>query len=488
MKKIIFLIFFLVYIVPNHSLAGKPRVYFSYNQFYSVTDGPYIETYLQFDASSLAFTATDAAQYTATVNILMIFKHRDNIFDFRKYDLTSPSISDPAANFFAFIDQQRFTVKSDTIDLEITISNPTQHDESISHTERIIVQFDPNLIQLSSTQLVEKFERTTQVGPQTKSGVNITPYVDNFYPSLVNKLTFYQEIYNAEKVLGQGEPFLVQSFIEVFETNKALAVFNRFKRETAKTVNVVFTEFDISQLPSGNYNLVVEIKDKNNALLCNRKTFFQRSNPKLQLSETDFRDKNIANTFVEQIANLDSLVYFVKALGPISSHSQRELANNLTLNKNQVILQQYFLHFWEERNPVSPQAEWSKYYLELCKADAAFKTRVKRGYETDRGRVYLQYGPPNSITPSYNEPSTIPYEIWHYYVINGQRNKRFVFATRDLVTNDFDLIHSDMVGEILNQRWQLELHSTVLRGWDVDAETVEPHWGSRSRDYFLDPR
>lgn len=488
MNRLIFPVLFLVLIVPGLLLAGKPRVYFSYNQFYSLTDGPYIETYLQFDASSLAFSATNDNQYNATVNILMMLKHHDNIIDFRKYDLKSPSISDPLENLFAFIDQQRFAVRPDTFDLEIIISNSRQPDDFINHTERIIVQFDPNLIQLSSTQLVDKFERATQIGPQTKSGVNITPYVDNFYPSSINKLIFYQEIYNTEKVLGLGGPFLIQCFIEVFETSKALVAFNRFKRESAKPVNIVFTEFDISQLPSGNYNLVVEIKDKNNALLCNRKTFFQRSNPKIKLSETDFRDKNIAHTFVEKITNLDSLVYFVKALSPISSHSQRELANNLALNRNQTILQQYFMYFWEERNPLSPEAEWNKYYIELCKADAAFKTRVKRGYETDRGRVYLQYGPPNSITPSYNEPSAIPYEIWHYYTINGQRNKRFVFATRDLVTNDFDLIHSDMVGEILNQRWQLELHSTVLRGWDVDTETVEPHWGSRSRDYFLDPR
>ncbi|MDP2424029.1 MAG: GWxTD domain-containing protein, partial [Bacteroidales bacterium] len=453
--------------------------------FYSLADGPYIETYLQFDASSLHFFATTDGSFRASVDVLMIMKNKDDIIDFRKYELNIPLVDESAKNQFSFIDQQRFAAQADTLDLEITIFNSSYPDEAIRHTESIVVQFDKSAIQLSSIQLVEKFERTNQPGPLTKSGFNITPYVDNFYPSSINQITFYVEIYNAEKVLGRDEGYLVQSFIEVFETGRTVSALTRFKREQAKPVSVLFNEFDISQLPSGNYNLVILLKDKNNEMIGSTRAFFQRSNPQMRLTESEFANIMIANSFVEDITNFDSLTYYVKALGPISTQSQRELAFALVAKKNKAILQQYFLHFWLEHNPLQPREAWRQYHIELCKTDAAFKTPVKRGYESDRGRVYLQYGPPNSMVPSYNEPSAIPYEIWHYYSINGQRNKRFVFATRDIVTNEFDLIHSEVVGEIQNPRWQSVLYNTVL--WDVDPEVIEGGWGSRSWDYLKNP-
>lgn len=84
-----------------------------------------------------------------------------------------------------------------------------------------------------------------------------------------------------------------------------------------------------------------------------------------------------------------------------------------------------------------------------------FSTSIRKGYNTDRGRVYLQYGPPDNRTQMPHEPSAYPYEIWQYYKVKGQSNRRFIFYNPDLVTNDFKLIHSDALGEIMNDQWQL---------------------------------
>ncbi|GAB1402954.1 hypothetical protein MASR1M74_01320 [Lentimicrobium sp.] len=81
------------------------------------------------------------------------------------------------------------------------------------------------------------------------------------------------------------------------------------------------------------------------------------------------------------------------------------------------------------------------------------------------GRVYLKYGSPNSITDMPFETGgmlgegSIPYQIWHYYELdNGrQRNKKFVFASSELLSKDYTLIHSDALGEIQNWGWQEQL-------------------------------
>lgn len=482
------LIFLILTMISSYLMAGNIRAYFAYNTFLSPGNGPYIETYLQFDASSLAFITNSEQHYQATLEILMVFKQNDQIKDFRKYELKSPAIDDPAKTLFSFTDQQRFLLPNGEYDLEVSLTDPNREGSVISHTEKISVSYSSDAITVSSVQLAEKIERTDETGPLTKSGYNIFPYVDYFFPSTVNSIHFYCEIYNTSKLLGNNEPFLLVSSIETFETRNLMSDYNRFKRETAKPVNLLISSFDISKLPSGNYFLVISVKDRNNEILASNRVFFQRNNPDIELSHDAFDHVNVAATFASQITEFDSLAYFIRALGPISSYIEREFTHNLVNSRDRQAMQQYFYHFWQQRDPAQPEIAWKNYYIEMCKADANFKTRVKRGYETDRGRVFLQYGPPNSINQSYDEPNAYPYEIWHYYAINGQRDKRFVFFSRDFATNDFELIHSDVVGELSNHRWNLLIHDRHLPSWDVDTDFSPTHWGGRSRDYYDRPR
>jgi hypothetical protein len=107
---------------------------------------------------------------------------------------------------------------------------------------------------------------------------------------------------------------------------------------------------------------------------------------------------------------------------------------------------------------------------------------------SDRGRVYLQYGKPNAIAESHYEPAAFPYEIWHYYNINGQRDKRFVFYTQEIATNDFQLLHSDVVGELANYHWQRQLYSRIWDPYSIDDVIVPNSYGSFATDYYRQPR
>ena len=116
-----------------------------------------------------------------------------------------------------------------------------------------------------------------------------------------------------------------------------------------------------------------------------------------------------------------------------------------------------------------------------------FGTLIQRGYETDRGRVYLRYGAPNSINQRYNEPSAYPYEIWQYWQIRSQTNVRFVFYNKDEVSNDFALLHSDLRGEINNRQWEMFLFQRN-NVFDVDQNNINNQFGNWSNDLFRNPR
>jgi GWxTD domain-containing protein len=152
-------------------------------------------------------------------------------------------------------------------------------------------------------------------------------------------------------------------------------------------------------------------------------------------------------------------------------------------------MQQFFYDFWVKRSPINPEKAWQDYRAEVIKVNREFSNQVKKGYATERGRVYLKYGPPNTISKSYNEPSAYPYEVWHYYKLDNQSNRKFVFYNPDLISNDFALLHSDAQGEPFNNQWQMLLYKrdTPSRSFDQEQRNVDS-FGNKAGENFANPR
>ena len=488
MKKIIALFILTLLFFTFTSQARDLKAYLFYCTFMSLEDGPFIETYISVDGNSVTFIETEEGKFQGTLEITMMFKLDGEIKDFKKYDLLSPDISDTTNINFHFIDQQRFLLPNGLYDFEILIADKNKEMLPFIITRPVNIDFPYDEVSISGIELIESFSKTEKAGALTKSGYDLVPYVSNFFSQTQNKLTYYSEIYNTETILGIDEKFLVTSYIESYETEKPMPKFIKYKKEVTQPVNVLFNEFDISDLPSGNYSLVIEVRDRENNQLAYNNLFFQRSNPNIKINVQDIAAININNTFAERITSADTLAEHIHSLDPISSQLERAFTQNLTKSPDLHTMQQYFYNFWYTRDNLDPEGSWLKYAEQLMIADASFGTRTKKGYETDRGRVFLKYGPPNAISESYNEPNAFPYEIWHFYELNNQRNRRFVFYSRELATNDFELVHSDAVGEISNYQWQFVIHGREFAPAGIDDQIVPNHWGSRINDYYITPR
>ncbi|MCX6231521.1 MAG: GWxTD domain-containing protein [Bacteroidetes bacterium] len=465
MKKIYFFsIFVCLLLCYNPLQAKKLQVDLSYSSFYSPEHGPYFETYLLVYAKSVNFIKNQNGKSQATIEITMLFKQNDSIKDFKKYDLKSQEISD--SNFVNFIDQQRFALPNGNYVFELIIADKNSANTPYKISQEVTIDFPANQVNISGVELIESFKPSTTASIITKSGYDLIPWLSDFYPENLSKITFYAEIYNTEKILGKGEAFLLSYYIESFESLKLQANLIKMKREQCKIVDVVLGEFDISRLPSGNYNLVIEVKDKTNKIVAVNKVFFQRSNPSIRFELKDIAALAVEETFAGKYTNKDTLADYIKSLYPVSTDLEKTFINDQLPKADIRLMQQYFLNFWLQRNNIDPLYEWLIYYKEVEKVNAKYSTRVKKGYDTDRGRVYLQYGPPSDIA---NKPfdvgvgvgdegyGTVPYEIWQYYKLKNQSNKKFVFANPDLASNDYTLIHSDAIGEISNPNWRSKL-------------------------------
>ena len=474
----------------NDTEAKKLNAFLSYSTFYSPESGPYIETYLMADGNSVTFVKNENGKFQASIQVIMLFRKGDEIANYDKYELLSPELDDTLSVNFNFIDQQRYLLENANYEFEIQIWDSNEESKPFISLQPLTISYTDKEVVISGVQLIESYKQTTKHSIISKNGYDMIPYISNFYSDNVNKITFYAEVYNTDKIIESGQKFLISYYLQTLNDNKPLDRFTYFKKAVSSNVSVVFNEIDISKLPSGNYFLVIEARDQSNTLVGMNKVFIQRSNSKMQLSVEDFADINVSNSFVSEIANIDTLREYIRYLQPISNEQENYFTMAHLKTADLETLQKYFYQFWYDRNKLEPQKAWETYLEEVNLVNIAYSTQIQKGYSTDRGRTYLKYGQPNAISESYNEPATYPYEIWHYYELgNGQRNKKFVFYTRDIGTNDFSLLHSDVTGEISNYRWQYVLYERVNPSFNVDqGDIYDDSWGSNSRKYFDLPR
>ena len=467
--------------------------YISYATF-NVPDGestPYVETYLTFDKSSLAYVKNDAGDFSAKINVTILFKQGESVKSFDKYSLSSPAVADTASISGFFMDMQRYSLANGTYTLEVVLEDENNKNvKPFKAEDQLVVDF-PEKFCFSSIIGLESYSKTSSEASNSKNGYELIPMIMPFYPETMNKLMFYTEIYNAQKQLGENEKYLLNTYICAFENNVKLNNYYFTKRMTAKDIDVIINSMDITNLPSGNYYLVVEARDRNNEVIGLNRYFFQRSNPYYQIDNSMLATINTDDVFTGKINNLDTIREYIKTLFPISTMVEKDYAEELIKTNDVRTMQQFFFTFWSSRNKIDPKQAWEDYYAQVLRVNASFKTVNGKGYESDRGVVFLKYGAPDRIVQSYNEPGAYPYEIWHYYTLGTQRNKKFVFMTLDIATNDFQLIHSDAVGEINNFRWTTEIYQRTYgtyNDYNVDGAAQPDSYGDRAKDYYDNPR
>jgi len=143
---------------------------------------------------------------------------------------------------------------------------------------------------------------------------------------------------------------------------------------------------------------------------------FENSVYKLALenSETDelLGEKRIRSQWLDMPVSLYNLDVATDMLRFIVDD---EKLNELNAGSNSE-RERKFREFWAQRDP-SPNTEFNElmteYYNRIDYAYNEFSSLQTPGYETDQGRAYILYGPPNDIERRL--PSNAPTrEIWHY--------------------------------------------------------------------------
>ena len=461
-------------------------IQFNYGCFATPDGQSYVETYLMIPQKQLKQVNVGDNIYNSAASVTIVFKDNDKIVNFLKYELNGIPTSDTAAINNNIIDQQRLFLDNATYLIEITVKDKNDTSNYVNGSLVISLNMSKDVVCSSSICLIDNYYKSTSKSMITRGVYDMIPYFSNFYPESKSKLTYYNEIYHLDKILGDKAKMAVFTYIEDYENAGHVVPGTALTQVgTVEPVVCLLKNIDISRLSTGNYWLIVCIKDEYGNEVIKTKKFFQRQNDAYEINNENLASLNISTSFADRFTNIDTLRQTIMTFMPKATLNERDFISKVKKNNDEESLKKFIVMFWSERDEDNPEQAFNNYMREVQKVNKTYGNSIRKGYDTDRGRVFLQYGPPDHVERNVISAGTLPYEIWQYYQIAGQRNKRFVFASQDAATKDYDLVHSDVFGELNNPKWQYDLyHNAPIINDDSEYEEM---WGTPLQRTYDDP-
>src|SRR5574344_796810 len=494
MKRVIFILL-AVFLMPFMGFGQTVNAIYSFLTYNIPSSKPYVEVNTSIDGSSVKFSSNNNGEYEAKVELTLVIKKDSTIVYVQKRELKAKlDAKNTKQKPASLIDIQRISLDNGEYTAAFTIVDKNsgakqdkQDHFSVNYTKDISV---------SDVELVSSFTKTKKNNISTKNGWDIIPYLFDAVDEKTNSISYYAEIYNADKQFGKDSNYLITIGLENASTHNKYEEAQSAKVQKADAVTPVLGSLDITDLPQGTYNLVVEERGEHNVLYAYNKTSFYRYSSKID----DMLSGDIpSDAFVYSIKKED-IDGCIRPLTPIASVAQKSFIRN-SLDTSTMQEKQYFLYkFWLSINPTNPKGEYENYMKDVAWVNSHFATKIKQGYETDRGRVYLMYGKPDVLIDERfkstsgmkkrtigdqmsNQTATntgipavsyMPYQIWRYNRTPfGESNKGFVFYAPQDNLSDYILLHSDAKGEPFDFYWEWRLSRKTLPEGDEGEAGIQ---------------
>lgn len=461
------------------------KAYLDHKVFYHPEIGSFAEVHLQFAGYSMTYIPIEGG-LRSELAIQYVFKDAaDKVVKTDAYRLQSPVMRDSIIEDFYEI--KRILLAPGSYVLELTITDILNEKATpITAIQNIEIEDLSIKAGLSDLELAEAMYKTDTVTVFTKAGYDIIPRISNYYSAETMNLPVYLEIYHP-KIAGDSSQMVgLKQSIRNVKTKEELENYTRYSKHEVNQIQPLIRLVDISKLETGEYELEYTLIDKNSVELATSSYYFDRFNDQEQEISTA-ADIVLNPTFQASVTN-DSLSYYVESLIPISRPAEVKNIIRLLKTKDEDLYRKYLQSYWVSTagNGELAFEGWMRYKRQIQIVQRLFGNNFMEGFETDRGRVYLQYGPPNNIITRENSPSEYPYEIWRYDKIKNFSNKRFIFYNPDLVNNGYRLLHSDLIGEVQNYRWQQQLSKRSSVNKDIDNPNAgnPRHFGGNSLELY----
>jgi GWxTD domain-containing protein len=308
--------------------------------------------------------------------------------------------------------------------------------DSSGHASLTLKVPEPSLaLAVSDVKLAWKFGSDT-LSRFCRYGIEAVPNPLSAYNPDRDTLYYLLEIYN---LVGDSGRFGI-TYAVYDENGKLIKASKPTFKEKPGTKAVEIGGILLSDLSDGEYTLDFEVVDMavGKRALASKEFLYYTS-----YGEPEVIFDTTAIGFIDYFAQPDELKEF-KGLDDEGK-------------------QFYLLKFWAARDPIpeTPENEFlMEFLMRVQYADSNFIQGGAQGRYTDRGRIYIKYGPPDERR---KVPFSVDYpdrEEWYYY---GEGGREFIFV--DIHGGDrYELVFSNTEEERGYHDWQMYVPPDEIRG------------------------
>jgi GWxTD domain-containing protein len=310
---------------------------------------------------------------------------------------------------------------------------------------------------ISNVEMVQSKLTSDEAGPTRnkafdKAGMNLVPIptclVSCDSTNSVN-VHFYTELYN----LGKYTPAGHRMVYTLSNENSEVMSFSKDAKTAFDAICDVVT-IPMEFMQSGTYRLDIKClypagKFSDTVLTSKVFSFFNPLMPPVRqdVAPVEYEKSEFAALTAEQLEDEYILLgYFGE---------ETDLSKYNILKNDLVACRKLLYDFWialQAKNPQRPNIRESvKENMKFANLNFAFSARQK-GWKTDRGRIYVKYGP--CTHRELHQPRQLQnaYEVWTYDAYEG--GLAFYFVDKEAIDN-FKLVHcsSTSVNEVYNENW-----------------------------------
>ncbi len=426
-------------------------------RFYGDESNVYLELYYTFDVSALNFVgAGSSKQGEAVVTATIKRSSNDSIvarqgwrLPFSLGDTMMLSQSRMYSDIFGFL------LRPDIYRVYLSVSdmnNPVMKDSLSFLIET--TAFEDDRVALSEVELANSIipmERDS-TNRFYKNTFEVKPNPSRLFGAHQPALFYYLEAYNLKT--KPSEYYLTRAVV-TNAVGKEVINHEKAKRR-ANNSNVEVGMLKVHSLRTGTYTFTYSIIDTVDQSIVSSSKRFNIYNPSLPM-----------DTLVNPSAmNIDATEYATMSEAEIELEfdQSKYVASKTEMDQFKQLkgidAKRKALHeFWSKRDEdllTTHNEKKVEYFQRVAVANSQYKTGFREGWKTDRGRVYIIYGPPDEIERHANEIDVKPYEVWFYNSIQG--GVHFIFGDRTGFS-DYILLHSNHRNELRDDNWRKQIQA-----------------------------
>ena len=422
-------------------------------RFFGDSTQTYVEVYYALHENNITYRS-DSGRYIGAANMKLVVRNDSSIFVSK--DWTVPHVLADTASLTSgqkMVGIETFglhpgsytviltaydvydALRQDSLQIPLVIDGYPATNESLSDIELC------TSIQ-SSTNRRSMFYKNT---------LEVIPNASRLYGAGLPVVFYYVEAYNLAS--DQQKPNMTVHTSVIDATGKELIAKDKSKPR-AHNSSVEVGTINISTLRSGTYLLRITLVDSGKTTLASasKKIFIYKPGAIPADSSSSLALNGVSSSEFAAMSDtmLDQQFDRAKYIASPAELLQYKRIVDLRAKQN------YLFEFWQRRNPnpLSPVNDFKDEYMRrLDYADKNFTFGFHEGWKTERGRVYIVYGPCDEVERFPSSSESNPYEIWHFNNIQG--GVIFVFVDRTGL-GDYQLVHSTHRDEIRDEQWYEE--------------------------------